>query len=104
MNGLIRHLMPVTLFVFLIIGMVFGGTSFAGNMVQKDFAAIDANKDGNLTFDEYKTAFPSAEKKGFLFLDKNKDNQLDKEEWQTFTDMHKGMGAYHGKKKYHDKE
>ena len=95
--------------VCLTAGISLGGSHYAdgegdkagGNMIKKSFADLDVNGDGSLNFEEYNTAFPTSGKKAFDFLDSNSDKQLDKDEWQTFTDMHKGMGKYHGKK-HHD--
>ena len=109
MKTMIKHVIGAVFLVCLTASISLGGSLCAekkedktgGNMIKKSFTDLDVNGDGSLSFEEYKTAFPSSEKKAFDFLDSNSDNQLDKEEWQTFTDMHKGMGKYHGKK-HHD--
>jgi hypothetical protein len=53
---------------------------------------MDGDKNGSVSFDEFKAAFPSIQQNVFNILDKDKDRQLNETEWQAFKDMHKGMG------------
>jgi len=69
----------------------------------KHFKDIDVNGDNSLSFDEFKKAFPSTERKAFDHLDSNKNSTLSHEEWRQFKEMHKGMGKPH-KQKYHTKK
>ncbi|MFH2093608.1 MAG: EF-hand domain-containing protein [Pseudomonadota bacterium] len=102
------YLMAAVVLVCLTIGISLAGQRYgegkedkvAGKMMNTNFADLDSNTDGYINFEEYKTAFPSSEKKGFDFLDTNKDSQLDPDEWLVFTDMHTEMGKKH-KTKYH---
>ncbi len=54
---------------------------------------MDGNKNGSISFEEFKAAFPSIRPNVFSILDKNQDGQLNKAEWQSFQEMHKGMGG-----------
>jgi Ca2+-binding EF-hand superfamily protein len=109
MKIMAKYLLWAVFLVCLTSGISLGGSNSAdgkghktgGYMMKKNFTDLDANSDGSLDFEEYKTAFPSSEKKAFDFLDSNSDNKLDREEWKTFTDMHKGMGK-NSEEKYHD--
>ena len=54
---------------------------------KKGFAALDANKDGSISFDEMKAANPKAKpeklQKRFDALDANKDGALTKDEFSS---------------------
>ena len=77
-------------------------TSDGHGQFNKQFKDIDTNSDNTLSFDEFKTAFPSTEQKAFDYLDSDKNKSLSHEEWRQFQKMHKGMGKYH-KQKFHTK-
>ena len=54
---------------------------------------MDGNKNGSISFEEFKASFPSIKQNVFDILDKDKDGQLNQMEWQIFQEMHKGMGG-----------
>lgn len=65
----------------------------SGMISSLEFSDMDGDKNGSVSFDEFKTAFPSTQKNVFDILDKDKDSQLNEIEWQNFKEMHKGMGG-----------
>lgn len=65
-----------------------------GRISNTDFADIDADKDGSVSFDEFKAVFPKTSQAGFNMLDKDGDARLNETEWEAFKDAHKGMGQY----------
>ena len=67
----------------------------------KDFTDMDSDGDDSLSFKEFKNIFPSTEQKAFDRLDNDKNGALSRQEWDQFKEMHKGMGKYHHKKRYH---
>lgn len=71
----------------------------------KHFGEIDANGDDSVSFEEFKTLFPSTNQNGFNTLDTDKNGTLSHDEWHQFKEMHKGMGGkkHHGQK-YHKKK
>jgi Ca2+-binding EF-hand superfamily protein len=68
----------------------------------KQFADINTNGDKSISFDEFKTVYPSFGKKAFDHMDLDKSGGISQEEWGEFVKMHHGMGKGKGQKKnYH---
>ena len=67
------------------------------SMFSANAEEIDANGDGNISFDEY-SAFHSEQLRwSFNALDTDNDNSISIEEWNTFLKMHGvGKGYDHG--------
>ncbi len=65
-----------------------------GRFSNTEFSDMDADKDQNVSFDEFKAVFPKTSQAGFDMLDKDGDGQLNETEWEAFKDAHKGMGQY----------
>jgi Ca2+-binding EF-hand superfamily protein len=57
------------------------------------FGDMDTQKDGRVTWEEFKAYFPQAEPKVFAAIDLNKDGAIDHDEWHTFKAAH---GLKHG--------
>lgn len=49
---------------------------------------MDTQKDGRVTWEEFKAYFPQAEPKVFAAIDLNKDGAIDHDEWHTFKEAH----------------
>lgn len=56
------------------------------------FDAMDADKDGRVVLEEFRTAFPNMNEKAFAVIDKNGDNGIERAEWYEFIENH-GKGA-----------
>lgn len=68
----------------------------------KQFADINTNGDKSISFDEFKSAYPSFGKKAFDQMDLDKSGGINQEEWDAFVKLHHGMGMGKGQKKnYH---
>lgn len=65
-----------------------------GRIASTQFQDLDTDKNGGISFKEFKTAFPKTSENGFKMLDKDGNNSLNESEWQAFKDAHKGMGSY----------
>jgi len=48
------------------------------------FGNMDPNKDGKVTWQEFKAYFPKADEKVFAAVDLNKDGAIDHDEWHDF--------------------
>jgi hypothetical protein len=48
------------------------------------FGNMDPNKDGKVSWQEFKVFFPKAEEKVFSAIDLNKDGAIDHDEWHDF--------------------
>lgn len=64
------------------------------------FTAMDSNKDGKISWDEFMAAYPQMQKAAFEAIDINKDTTLSPEEWEMFMARHQmgkmnqgGMGG-----------
>lgn len=61
------------------------------------FSAMDTNKDGFVTWEEFEVGYPQMRKPAFEAIDADKDNKLSHEEWDGFRNRHgqggKGMGG-----------
>lgn len=53
------------------------------------FAAADTNKDGKLSPEEFKQAFPNINDEAFGMIDLNHDGSISRDEWQAFRGDHK---------------
>jgi len=45
---------------------------------------MDPDKDGKITWQEFKAHFPKADEKVFVAIDLNKDGGIDHDEWHDF--------------------
>lgn len=52
------------------------------------FNAMDANKDGSVSWEEFQTTYPSMKREAFDAIDVNKDGGISLEEWIMFTARH----------------
>lgn len=52
------------------------------------FAMMDANKDGKVTYEEFKAFYPDMREEAFTVIDKNGDKVIDRVEWDTFVENH----------------
>jgi Ca2+-binding EF-hand superfamily protein len=52
------------------------------------FENMDANKDGRVSWEEFKAYFPQAEPRVFSAIDLNKDGAIDHDEWHSFKAAH----------------
>jgi hypothetical protein len=48
------------------------------------FGNMDSDKDGQVSWQEFKAFFPKAEEKVFSAIDLNKDGAIDHDEWHDF--------------------
>jgi Ca2+-binding EF-hand superfamily protein len=48
------------------------------------FGNMDPDKDGKVTWQEFKAFFPKADEKVFASIDRNKDGAIDHDEWHDF--------------------
>ena len=48
------------------------------------FGNMDPDKDGKVTWQEFKAFFPKADEKVFAAIDLNKDGGIDHDEWNDF--------------------
>lgn len=47
------------------------------------FENADADGNGHITWEEYKTAFPRDERNGFIAIDENRDDRIEISEWEA---------------------
>ena len=52
------------------------------------FENMDANKNGRVSWEEFKAYFPQAEPRVFSAIDLNKDGAIDPDEWHAFKVAH----------------
>ncbi len=52
------------------------------------FGNMDPNKDGKVSWPEFKAYFPKADEKVFASIDLNKDGTIDHDEWHKFKEAH----------------
>ena len=52
------------------------------------FAVMDANGDGKVTIEEFRTANPNMTEQAFVIVDKNGDKGISREEWAIFMEDH----------------
>ena len=52
------------------------------------FGNMDPNKDGKVTWQEFKAHFPKANEKVFAAIDLNKDGAIDHDEWHQFKEAY----------------
>ncbi|MBO5491225.1 MAG: EF-hand domain-containing protein [Desulfovibrio sp.] len=60
------------------------------------FAATDADKNGSLSPEEFKAAFPGMRDEAFAVIDKNGDKAIDRAEWDAFVKNHSAGSMGHG--------
>ena len=89
-EGIIQTLRTVAA-AALVLGLFFVQHALAMPGADR-FATADTNKDGSLSPEEFKAAFPSLKSEAFSLIDKNGDGRVDQEEWLAFSSGH-GMAA-----------
>jgi len=52
------------------------------------FGNMDPDKDGKVTWQEFKAHFPKADEKVFVAIDLNKDGGIDHDEWHDFKEAY----------------
>ena len=57
------------------------------------FAKMDINSDGSISYEEFKTAFPSMREEAFTLIDTDKNKGIDRTEWDAFMKNHSSMGS-----------
>jgi len=57
------------------------------------FRLMDADNHGFITFEEFQKRYPSMQRPAFDAIDTNKDGRISLEEWRTFFEGHGMMGA-----------
>lgn len=69
----------------------------ANQHLQDRFAKMDANKDGKIVLEEFRSAFPNMNEKAFVLIDVNGDGGIDQQEWAGFMEGHArdGMPPMH---------
>ena len=58
-----------------------------GSKVDK-FALMDTNKDGKVTYEEFKAYFPNMREEAFAVIDKDGDKAINRLEWDEFVSNH----------------
>lgn len=68
--------------------VLFGCNAFAAstNDPIRDFGAADMNRDGSVTWDEFRVFFPFADERKFKEADIDKNGKIDQGEWILFKD------------------
>ena len=52
------------------------------------FELMDTNKDGKVSYEEFKAYFPNMREEAFAVIDKNGDNVINRAEWDEFVSNH----------------
>lgn len=52
------------------------------------FVMMDTNKDGKVSYEEFKAYFPNMREGAFAVIDKNGDKFIDRAEWDEFVSNH----------------
>lgn len=52
------------------------------------FVMMDTNKDGKVSYEEFKAYFPNMREEAFAVIDKNGDKFIDRAEWDEFVSNH----------------
>ena len=52
------------------------------------FAMMDTDKDGKVSYEEFKAYFPNMREEAFAVIDKNGDKVIDRAEWDEFVSNH----------------
>ena len=52
------------------------------------FALMDTDKDGKVTYEEFKAYYPNMREEAFAVIDKNNDKVIDRAEWDEFVSNH----------------
>ena len=52
------------------------------------FELMDTNKDGKVSYEEFKAYFPNMRDEAFAVIDKNGDKVIDRAEWDEFVSNH----------------
>lgn len=80
--------------IFFTAAMVLCSASFA--VADGRFDAMDTDKNGTVSWEEFQTAIPQMRKPAFEAIDADKDGAMTSAEWLGFIDRHgeggKGMG------------
>lgn len=70
----------------------------AGAPAPDRFDKLDANKDGKIVLEEFRTAFPNMNEAAFGVIDVNGDKGIDRAEWFEFMEGH-AKGSMPGMKR-----
>lgn len=60
------------------------------------FTTTDADRNGSLSPEEFKAAFPGMRDEAFAVIDKNGDKAIDRAEWDAFVKNHSAGTMGHG--------
>lgn len=52
------------------------------------FAQMDTNKDGTVSWEEFRVTYPQMQQAAFDGIDANKDKSINREEWDAFLAQH----------------
>ena len=52
------------------------------------FELMDSNKDGKVSYEEFKAYFPNMREEAFAVIDKNGDKAINRAEWDEFVSNH----------------
>jgi hypothetical protein len=85
--------LAVTAGLFLAIGCASDSRHHDGHMpdpkgFNAHFADMDAGGDGKVSWEEFKSFFPQADKKVFTAIDLDRNGTLDHDEWHEFKKAH----------------
>ncbi|MCL1939125.1 MAG: EF-hand domain-containing protein [Desulfovibrionaceae bacterium] len=84
----------VSLVVLLFAALVFTAASaqarpeMAGQAAAERFSAMDTNKDGKISREEFFAAYPNMKEAAFEAIDTNKDGFISLDEWEVFVKGH----------------
>lgn len=84
-----RFFIPLCLCLFLLCGSVAEARpEKAGQSLQDRFAAMDADKDGKVSREEFFKVHQNMKDAAFLAIDKDADGQISQDEWANFAVGH----------------
>ncbi|MDL2317106.1 hypothetical protein LJC59_08555 [Desulfovibrio sp. OttesenSCG-928-A18] len=80
--------------IFCLAGQASARPEMAGKSADTRFEAMDSDKSGHVSRDEFFTAHPQMKDAAFDSIDKDRDGQISPEEWRAFS-MDHGKGDPH---------